>query len=100
MQPFEPAKATPGTVMVGVDPSTLLANRDELELSRLQLQRRLIAAGRKRNTMIEVNRDGVIIQGNHGARAAAEAGIAVDVLVVNCPHPHFGPILSIPVVNR
>jgi hypothetical protein len=86
--------------MAGVDPATLLANRDELESSRLQLQRQLIAAGRKRNTMIEVNRDGVIIQGNHGARAAAEMGVSVDILIVSCPHPNFGLILSIPVVSR
>ena len=47
--------------------------------------------------MIEVSREGVIISGNHGARAAAEAGIPVDVLVIDFPHISHGPILSIPV---
>jgi phenylacetate-coenzyme A ligase PaaK-like adenylate-forming protein len=100
MQPFDPAKAIPGTVLQGIDPSTLLSNRDELEEWRLDIQRQLISAGVKRHTMIQVNTEGVIISGNHGARAAAERGMAIDVQVLDIPHPHCGPILSIPIVHR
>ena len=100
MQKFDPAKAIPGKVLIDIDPLTLLSNRDELELSRLLLQRQLLAAKQKRQTMIEVNCEGVIIQGNHGVRAAAEAGVAVDILIVHCPHPNFGPILQVPVAQR
>jgi hypothetical protein len=87
-------------VLTGIDPSTLLSNRPELEQSRIDSQRDLIRRGIRRHTMIQVNLDGVIIQGNHGARAAAEAGVAIDVEVVDIPHPHCGPILGIPVVPR
>ena len=100
MRAFDSSLASPGVVLKDVDPSTLLSNRQELEKSRLDVQRQLIRAGTKRFSMIQVNRDGVIIQGNHGARAAAESGIPIEVEIVDLPHPHFGPILSIPVVKR
>ena len=100
MRPFDAAEAIPGAILVGIDPASLRSNRDELELSRLNLQRQLIARGIKRTTMIEVNCEGVIIQGNHGARAAAEAGLSIDIRIVNLPYPNFGSILQIPVANR
>ena len=100
MKPFDSSQAQHGVVLHGIDPATLQSNRPELELSRLQLQHQLIASGQRRRTLIQVNRDGIIIQGNHGARAAAEMGLPIDVIVVDLPYPTCGPILSIPVVNR
>jgi hypothetical protein len=100
MKPFDPAKAIPGSVLQGIDPATLLSNRDELERSRIDDQLELLGKGVRRWTMIQVNCEGVILSGNHGARAAAEAGVPIDVQVVDFPHAHFGPILSIPVANR
>jgi hypothetical protein len=100
MRAFDPKQAVKGTVLSGIDPSTLLSNRDELEQSRIDRQRDLIRRGIPRQTMIQVNLDGVIIQGNHGARAAAEVGVAIDVEVIDLPHPHWGPILGIAVVRR
>ena len=100
MNRFDPAQAKVGAVLIGIDPSSLLSNRDELELSRLDIQRQLIASGIKRHTMIQVNLQGVIVQGNHGARAAAERGLPIDIIIVDLPYPNFGPILQIPVANR
>ena len=100
MVPFDPSQAKHGVILRGIDPATFEANRPELEESRLTTQRQLIANGIKRWTMIEVNCQGVILQGNHGVRAAAEAGVPIDVIVLDLPHPTFGPILNIPVVKR
>jgi hypothetical protein len=100
MTPFDPSLAKHGIVLRGVDPATLFANKPELEESRLEDQRQLIATGTPRYTLIQVNRQGIILQGNHGARAAAEAGVAIDVRVLDFPHPSFGPILTLPIVKR
>jgi hypothetical protein len=100
MTPFDPTQARHGVVLRGIDPASLQSNRPELEQSRLEDQRHLIATGTPRHTLIQVNCEGIILQGNHGARAAAEAGIAIDVRVLDFPHPSYGPILSIPIVKR
>lgn len=100
MRAFDPKQAVKGTVLTGIDPATLQSNREELDQSRIDTQRDLIRRGIRRQTLIQVNLDGVIIQGNHGARAAAEAGVAIDVEVIDLPHPHWGPILNIPVAPR
>jgi hypothetical protein len=99
MKAFDRGDAIPGAVLLGIDPSTLLANRPELVKSRLDVQRNLIRLGITRYTMIQVNCEGVIISGNHGARAAAEARVAVDIAIVDFPHPNFGPIAFIPIVD-
>jgi hypothetical protein len=98
MDPFDPAKAVPGTILRGIDPSTLLAGREPLERWRIDLQHELIAKNVKRFDMIEVNTAGVILSGNHGTRAAAEAGVAVDVKVSSLPLPSHGSILDVAVI--
>jgi hypothetical protein len=92
---FDPAKAVPGTILRGIDASTLLAGREPLQRSRINDQHELIAKKITRFDIIEVNTAGVILSGNHGARAAAEAGVPVDVLVSNLPLPSCGPILDV-----
>jgi hypothetical protein len=98
MNPFDPSKAVPGGILHGVDPSTLLAGREPLERSRIDNQHRLIATNTPRWDMIEVTTLGVILNGNHGARAAAEAHVPVDVIVVDFPQPSCGPILKVKVI--
>lgn len=101
MTPFDSAQARPGMILRGIDPASLLAGRDELELTRLDTQRKLIVAGINRYSLITVNLTGVIIDGNHGAFAAAEAGTEVEVLVTDFPfQPSFGPIVRLPVIKR
>jgi len=100
MQKFDPAKAIPGTVLHDIDASSLLAGRDEVEQTRLDDQHYLLATNTRRTTMIKVSCAGVIIGGNHGARAAAETDTPVEVYVVDFPQPSYGPILTIPVVPR
>jgi hypothetical protein len=100
MTPFDPRNAQSGAILYDIDPASLQANRPELERSRLETQRQLIAAGIRRYSMIQVNCVGVVLNGNHGARAAAEVGVAIDVFVTDLPHLAYGPILQIPVVNR
>jgi hypothetical protein len=100
MQPFDPAKAIPGTMLTGVDASTLLAGRDVLIQSRLDDQHQLLATKTRRATMIVVNCQGVVLSGNHGSRAAAEAGVPIEIAIIDLPYPSQGPILSIPVVRR
>lgn len=100
MKPFDPKMAVPGAILRGIDASTLFAGREPLIQWRIADQHRLIATNTPRWDMIEVSCDGVIISGNHGARAAAEARVPVDVLVIDFPQPSYGPILSIPVIPR
>jgi hypothetical protein len=94
MKPFDPAHAIPGTILRGIDPSTLFAGREPLQRSRINDQHRLIATGQTRFDMIEVTATGVVVSGNHGTRAAAEANVPIDVLVVALPLPSCGPILD------
>src|SRR5687767_799695 len=101
MIPFDSAQARPGMILRGIDPASLLAGRDELELTRLQIQRNLIVAGTKRYSLITVNLSGVIIDGNHGVFAAAEANTEVEVLLKGFPfQSSFGPINQLPIAKR
>jgi hypothetical protein len=101
MTPFDSAQARPGMILRGIDPASLLAGRDELELTRLEVQRKLIATGIKRQSFITVNLSGVIIDGNHGAFAAAEAGSEVELEIMDFPfQPSFGPITQLPIAKR
>jgi hypothetical protein len=65
-----------------IDASQVLPSRAELEGVRLNAQRQLLASGQNRFTPIQVTEDGVIWDGHHGARAAAEMRQLVEVLVV------------------
>lgn len=75
-----------------VDPLTLRpAHATSLVRRRLEAQRELIRAGTRRTSPIFVTPDGVIIDGHHGTRAAAEAGLPVEIevreMAPGCPLP-------------
>jgi hypothetical protein len=99
MTPFDPTDAKPGTILREIDASTLFAGHEPLEQWRIDLQHKLTVTRAVRWDMIEVTTQGVIMSGNHGVRAAAEAGVAVDVLVVEFPQPSCGPILAVEVID-
>jgi hypothetical protein len=65
----------------GVDPTSLQAGRGNLVEGRLQVQKQLLDSQTQRYTPIQVTKDGVIWDGNHGVRAA-EAGKPVDARIV------------------
>lgn len=76
----------------------LLPSRMDLERPRLEFQRRLLQARRPRRTPIQATAAGVIWDGHHGVRAAAEAGVLVEVFVVGDQVPDSGlTILQLPV---
>src|SRR5438105_5847602 len=95
MIPFDPAKAVPRSILRNIDPATLFAGHEPLERWRIDRQLQLIATGQSRWDMIVVNTQGVILSGNHGARAAAEKGVPVDVFVKDFPLPSCGRILDV-----
>jgi hypothetical protein len=94
MRPFDPSLATPGSVLQDIDAATLHSSKEVLEQRRINEQHTLIATNTPRWDIIEVNREGVILAGHHGARAAVEAGKSVDVLVRGLPSPSKGLILT------
>ena len=61
----------------------LLPGRRDLVRFRLEYQRRLLLSGTTRLAPIQVTLEGVIFDGHHWVRAAAEEGKTVDVLVVD-----------------
>src|SRR3954452_22438493 len=74
--------AQPAQVQVGVDARSLLPSRTDLERARLGVQAALRRAGTPRSTPILVTTQGVIWDGHHAVRLAAENGETVDVRVV------------------
>ncbi len=78
-----PITAAPGQTQTAVDARLLLPGRGDLVRVRLEFQRSLLQSGQSRYTPIQVTRGGVIYDGHHAVRAAAEADAAVDVLVVD-----------------
>ncbi len=78
-----PINVPPGQIQANVDASLLCPSRKDLSKVRLDAQQVLRDAGVERNTPIEVTPDGVIWDGHHAVRIAAEKGIAVTVKVVN-----------------
>lgn len=98
--PFDPGSVSAGDLLKGVDPQTLTAGRRELSQIRLDAQRDLLRQNIKRFTRILVTEEGIIYDGNHGVRAAAEADVAVDVEVVAAVGTAFGDIMHVPVVAR
>ena len=76
----------------------LLPSRRHLVQTRLDFQRGLLAASQSRHTPVEVAANGVIWDGHHGTRAAAEKGSTIDVKVVNASVRPVGLlILDLPV---
>ncbi len=96
---FSPGTAAPGEVIRGVDPTALQAGRPVLMGGRLLVQRTLIRLGIARDTLIQVTGEGVIWDGNHGARAAIEAGKRIDVQLVRGGATPYGDIMKLPVIG-
>src|SRR5262245_34290974 len=95
---LNPVVVAPGQRQVGVDPTRLLPARADLEGRRLAAQAALLRAGTPRHTPVQVTRNGVIYDGHHAVRAAAECGALIDVLVVDDPTPPSADsILDLPV---
>jgi hypothetical protein len=93
-----PITVPPGQAQSGVDPQALLPSRHDLSRVRLEGQRALLLAGTPRLTPIQVTPDGVIWDGHHAVRAAAEEGRTVDVRVVPITvPPAAASILQLPV---
>jgi hypothetical protein len=99
--PFDPAAAIPGQVLTGIDPASLRAGQQTvLDANRLEVQRDLIRRGIRRYTPIEVTSEGIIADGHHGCRAAAEAGKPVEILIVLYELEAGPPIVDLPVIKR
>ena len=93
-----PITARPGQVQVGVDACSLLPSRIDLEQARLDVQAALRQTGTPRSTPILVTIEGVIWDGHHAVRLAAENGETIDVRVVALLGPPSGlTILQLPV---
>jgi hypothetical protein len=87
-----------GATQKNVDPNQLLPSRMDLRKNRLETQEQLLDRGVDRLTAIQVNLDGIIWDGHHAVRAAAEKGHLVDVMVVAQPLKSCGQrILDLPV---
>jgi hypothetical protein len=78
-----PINAGSGQTQQGVDPAQLKPGRTDLVRSRLEFQRKLIQSGQARFTPIQVSQEGVIIDGHHYIRAAAEERRLIQVLVTS-----------------
>ena len=87
-------------MLEGIDPLSLTAGRANLVRSRLQRQRRLDDAGIARWTPIEVTRKGVVYDGNHAVRVAAERGRNVVAVVTDKEGDSCGSIMNLPVTER
>jgi hypothetical protein len=79
---LNPIHAAPGQMQAGVDAKLLLPSRSDLSRSRLNHQRMLRQTRTPKFTPIQVGTDGIIWDGHHAVRAAAELGETVEVLVV------------------
>lgn len=87
-----------GQTQRAVDARLLLPSRSDLIQLRLDFQRSLLQTGGQRLTPIQVTVQGVIWDGHHAVRAAAERGDTVDVFIVNTVVPASGlTILQLPV---
>lgn len=93
-----PITEAPGGTQSGVDPKRLRPGRGDLIRVRLNLQLQLLRSRRPRFTPIVVSKEGVIIDGHHAVRAAAEEGQTIEVVVRDFPVVARGDsILDLPV---
>lgn len=93
-----PITVPTGQIQKAVDARLLLPSRGDLIQIRLDFQRNLRQTGVQRSTPIQVTFQGVIWDGHHAIRAAAELGETVDVLIVNVVVAPSGlTILRLPV---
>jgi len=94
-----PIRVPPGQWQYGVDPLQLLSGRRDLIQWRLDLQQGLLNTNTPREDPIVVTADGVIWDGHHAIRIAAETGRTVDVFVTDKSRiPRAVSILALPVV--
>lgn len=90
--------ALPLGQILSVSPHTLKPARTSLECTRLERQRHLQKQHIARLTPVQVNPEGVIVDGHHAVRAAAEDGSMIEVKVVTFPlRPVADSILDLPV---
>lgn len=93
-----PIIVPPGQIQNDVDARLLLPSRSDLIQIRLDFQRDLRPTGVQRSTPIQVTIQGVIWDGHHAVRVAAELGESIDVLIVNAVVAPSGlTILQLPV---
>ena len=93
-----PIQVVPGQVQMGIEAASLLPSRTDLSRHRLDAQRLLYRSQTDRHTAIQVTVDGVIWDGHHAVRVAAEDNAFVDVLVVSVIEAWSGlSILQLPV---
>ena len=93
-----PITVLPGKLQSGVDPLYLLPSRTDLCQTRLDMQKALQDAGIERGTPIEVTPNGVIWDGHHAVRVAAEKGNLITVKVVAISlNPTAASIMDLPV---
>ena len=78
-----PITVPAGQFQSSVSPLAILPSRNDLSQIRLDIQKALVDAGIERHTPIQVTLEGVIWDGHHGVRIAAEKGTEITVLVVN-----------------
>lgn len=98
--PFNANLVQDGDTVPHIDPNSLVAGRPNLIKSRLDAQRHLLRQQIARWTPIFVTKSGVIYDGNHAARAAAEAGEGIEIQVIDASAKGFGNVLSLPIVMR
>jgi hypothetical protein len=93
-----PITVPPGQLQASVDPLLLLPSRSDLSQVRLDMQQALVDAGKERSSPIEATPDGVIWDGHHAVRVAAERAMPVTVKVVNVRMvPTAASIMDLPV---
>ncbi len=93
-----PITVKPGYIQYKVNPRALRAGQQRaVNISRINTQDRLQQADIPRHDgPVMVTKDGVIVDGHHAARAAAEAGRTIDVLVVEANFEAGPPIMELP----
>jgi hypothetical protein len=94
---LNPIIGLPGTIQERVDPQMLRPGRRNLIVARLNFQRQLLLSGQTRFTPVTASQEGVIIDGHHAVRAAAEEGRVIDVMISALVVPAYGDsILDLP----
>jgi hypothetical protein len=93
-----PITVQPGQLQANVNPLSLLPSRLDLLQVRLDIQKALLDAGIERHTPIRVTVEGVVWDGHHAIRIAAERKFDVTVKVVNLKiNPTDTSIMDLPV---
>ena len=93
-----PIVAPVGQAQTGVNPKMLLPSRPDLLRKRVEAQRGLLLGAGVRLTPVKVTIEGVIFDGHHMVRAAAEEGKLIEVSIVAIIQPPIGEIiLDLPV---